>query len=72
MGESPHPAADRDRKRARRAERSLGFTIPPRGFTIPPRGFTIVEMLAVIGIIGILLSLLLPTVSSIRKEAQSV
>ena len=65
MGESPHPAADRDRKRARRAERSLGFTIPPRGFTI-------VEMLAVIGIIGILLSLLLPTVSSIRKEAQSV
>ena len=70
MGESPHPAADRDRKRARRAERSLGFTIPPRGFaipprgfTIPPRGFTIVEMLAVIGIIGILLSLLLPTVS---------
>lgn len=29
-------------------------------------------MLAVIGIIGILLSLILPTVSSIRKEAQSV
>lgn len=38
----------------------------------PARGFTIVELLAVIGVIGILLSLLLPTLSSVRKESDSV
>ena len=37
-----------------------------------PRGLTIVEMLAVIGVIGILMSLIVPTASGIRKEAQSV
>ena len=36
------------------------------------RGLTIVEMLAVIGVIGILMSLIVPTVSGIRREAQSV
>jgi prepilin-type N-terminal cleavage/methylation domain-containing protein len=36
------------------------------------RGLTIVEMLAVIGIIGILMSLVVPTISGIRKEALSV
>lgn len=39
---------------------------------VRPRGLTIVEMLAVIGVIGILMSLIVPTVSGIRKEAQSV
>lgn len=75
MEPSSHRAPDRAPRSARRALRARvrgAFAIGPRGFTIRPRGFTIVEMLAVIGIIGILLSLLLPTVSSIRKEAQSV
>jgi len=36
------------------------------------RGFTIVELLAVIGVIGILLSLVLPVLSNVRREAQSV
>ncbi len=36
------------------------------------RGFTIVEMLVVIGIIGLLMSLIVPAVSSVRREALSV
>ena len=43
-----------------------------RRATVPARGLTIVEMLAVIGVIGILMSLIVPTVSGIRKEALSV
>ena len=36
------------------------------------RGFTIVEMLVVIGIIGLLVSLIVPAVSSVRREALSI
>ncbi len=40
--------------------------------TTRARAFTMVEMLAVIAIIGVLLSIILPSLSSIRKEALSV
>jgi prepilin-type N-terminal cleavage/methylation domain-containing protein len=36
------------------------------------RGMTIVEMLVVIGIIGLLVSLIVPAVSSVRREALSI
>jgi prepilin-type N-terminal cleavage/methylation domain-containing protein len=36
------------------------------------RGFTLVEMLAVIGVIAILMSLIVPTISGVRREAESV
>lgn len=58
---------------AHRNIRALRSLQPMRTVPRPlPRAFTIVEMLVVIGIIGILVSLVVPTVSGIRKEAQSV
>lgn len=39
---------------------------------IPRRAFTIVEMLAVIGVIGVLLGLILPAIANVRRESQSV
>ncbi|MFM7051659.1 MAG: type II secretion system protein [Planctomycetota bacterium] len=36
------------------------------------RAFTIVEMLAVIGVIGVLLSLVLPSIANVRRESLSV
>jgi prepilin-type N-terminal cleavage/methylation domain-containing protein len=36
------------------------------------RGFTIVEMLAVIGVIGVLMSIIVPSIANVRREALSV
>lgn len=50
----------------RRPDARASGAVPTR------RGFSLVEMLAVIGVIGVLMSLIVPTVSSIRREALSV
>ncbi|MEY3142312.1 MAG: hypothetical protein RLY21_805 [Planctomycetota bacterium] len=43
--------------------------VPP---TVARRGFTLVELLAVIGVIAILMSIIVPTISGVRREAESV
>jgi prepilin-type N-terminal cleavage/methylation domain-containing protein/prepilin-type processing-associated H-X9-DG protein len=45
--------------------------LPCKHSTHPRSGFTLVELLAVIGIIGILAAILIPVVSSVRASAKS-
>ena len=54
------------RKRAATMSRSLTTSVSRA------RAFTLVEMLAVIAVIGVLLSLIMPSIAGIRKEALSV
>lgn len=63
------------RRSVPRAQSSVGFMSanrPVHHLHTMRRAFTIVEMLAVIAIIGVLVSLIVPAVANVRKEALSV